>query len=363
MLFVGLLLACNRQTPPVQTEPAGAFSGRPKNIILVIGDGFALSQLSAMIYENNNTSCLESFPVVGLHKATAADNLITDSAAGATAFACGCKTYNAAIGVNVDTIPCKTILEQAESRGMATGLIATSPITHATPAAFFAHQPLRVMNEAIAADLLNTEIDLLIAGGQRYFSRRKDDKNLLNPLKKKGYDLYSYFDVDLLSIRTLNRNRNFAYFSADNQPLSAISGRKYLPHAVHLSLPYLKNRSDVGFFVMIEGSQIDWAGHAKDGPMMIEELIDFEESLKEVVKFAKRDRETLVIVTGDHETGGTTILPESKFKRVKLAFSTNGHTAALVPVFAYGPKAEVFRGIYDNTQIYYKMVEALGWKE
>ena len=361
LMWVLLLVSCQRQTNTAQMEAVRDFADRPKNIVLLIGDGFALSQMSALTYQNGNKSNLEYFPVIGLHKATSSDNLITDSAASATALACGCKTYNAAIGVDNDTIPCHSILEQAEERGMATGLIATSPITHATPAAFIAHEPLRTFNEEIAADFLNTDIDLFIGGGQRYFERREDNRNLIKELMAKGYIVGSYFDTDLFHVRTIDKKHEFAFFTADNQPISSIQGRDYLPYAAQLSLPYLKSRSDEGFFIMIEGSQIDWAGHAKDGPMMLSELQDFDATIRKVLQFAADDLETLVIVTGDHECGGVAIQPGSKLKKVDLAFTTNGHTATLVPVYAYGPRAALFRGIYDNTQIYFKMVEALGW--
>lgn len=364
MLFflLALLAACNGQhTNTVQVTGVQDFAEKPKNIVLLIGDGFALPQMSAMLYQNGNRCSLDAFPVVGLHKATSYDNLITDSAAGATAFACGSKTYNGAVGVDKDTVPCFSILEQAEERGMATGMIVTSPITHATPAAFIGHEWLRTMNEAIALDILESGIDLLIGGGEKYFDRRDDNRNLVNELMAKGYIVGSYFDIDIINIGRLDRRHNFAYFTSDIQPISASQGRDYLPHASRMSLPFLKARSDRGFFLMIEGSQIDWGGHAKDAPMMLAELKDFDDTIWEVLKFAANDRETLVIVTGDHECGGVAIEEGSKMKKVNLAFTTNAHTATLVPVFAFGPGAELFHGIYDNTQVYFKMVEALGW--
>ena len=135
---------------------------------------------------NNNFLNLERFPVVGLHKPHAADNLVTDSAAGATAFACGVKTYNGAIGVNPEKQPVKSILEEAEERGMATGMVATSTIVHATPASFIAHQERRTMYEEIAADFLKTEIDFFVGGGKKYFDRReKDERNIYAELEKK----------------------------------------------------------------------------------------------------------------------------------------------------------------------------------
>lgn len=125
---------------------------RPKNVILLIGDGMGLTQVTAGLYSNNNKLNLEQFPFIGLHKSYAADDLITDSAAGATSFSAGVKTYNAAIGVNNDSMPVRTILEEAEAQGLATGLVATSSITHATPAAFIAHVKSRTMMEEIAED-------------------------------------------------------------------------------------------------------------------------------------------------------------------------------------------------------------------
>ncbi|MCB0644593.1 MAG: alkaline phosphatase, partial [Phaeodactylibacter sp.] len=122
----------------------------------MIGDGMGLTQITAGMYSNGNMLNLEQFPVIGLHKSYSKDNLITDSAAGATAFASGIKTYNGAIGVDSDTMPAKTILEEAEEHGLSTGLVATSTIVHATPASFIAHQKLRKMYEEIAADFLNT---------------------------------------------------------------------------------------------------------------------------------------------------------------------------------------------------------------
>lgn len=361
LILLVLATGCQPQANIGQVAVVRDFAERPKNIILLIGDGFALSQMSAMTYENGNRSSLEAFPVIGMHKSTSYDNLITDSAAGATAFACGCKTYNAAIGVDKDTLPCHSIMEQSVERGLATGLIVTSPITHATPAAFFAHASLRTMNEEIASDFLDTGIDLIIGGGQRYFERRNDDRNLVAELESKGYSVNSYFDIDINHMHHIDKRQKFVFFTADNQPVSAYQGRNYLPHATQISLPYLKDRSENGFFIMIEGSQIDWGGHAKDATMMLYELKDFDATIFEALKFAATDRETLVVVTGDHECGGVALQPGSKFKRVDLAFTTNAHTAALVPVYAYGPRAEIFRGIYDNTQLYSKMVEALGW--
>ncbi|MFN7115898.1 MAG: alkaline phosphatase [Saprospiraceae bacterium] len=362
-----LILVVSCKTTSTETEhralPLSVQDQKPKNIILMIGDGMGVSQITAGLYSNNNRLALEKFPVVGFHKSYSFDDLITDSAAGATAFACGVKTYNGAIGLNADTIPCTTILEESERNGLATGMVVTSTIVHATPASFIAHQQIRVLNEEIAADFLKTDIDLIIGGGKRYFDRRDiDNRNLYEELERKGYFVSDYMKAELTQLG-LNPKQNFAYFTADTDPLPAPAGRDYLPYAVKQALPFLEQRSDKGFFLMVEGSQIDWAGHARKGDILIEEMLDFYKAIEIVLEFAHKRGNTLVIVTGDHETGGFSITEGSKMNRLKTAFTTNGHTAALIPVFAYGPSAQLFSGIYENTDIYKKMRYALGFAD
>ena len=333
---------------------------RPKNIVLLIGDGMGLTQISAGLYANNNRLNIERFPVIGLHKAYSANDLITDSAAGATAFACGKKTYNGAIGVNTDTLPIPNILEQAELHGMATGLIATSTIVHATPAAFIAHNKLRQNYEDIATDFLKTDIDYFVGGGEQFFNKRKlDSRDLIQELKAKGYTVSDYHQNDLDKI-VLNKNMKFGFFTADEDPPTAGQGRDYLPLASDKGVRYLQRRSDVGYFMMIEGSQIDWGGHANNTQYIINEMLDFDQAIGRVLDLAEKDGQTLVIVTADHECGGFSINYGSKMGKIEGKFTTDGHTGHLVPVFAYGPGAELFSGIYENTAIYDKMVQLLG---
>jgi alkaline phosphatase len=358
-----LLVGCHRPPTPIEVlPPLLAPPEHPRNVILMIGDGMGLTQVSALLYQQNNQMALEAFPVVGFHKNPAVDNLITDSAAGATAFSCGLRTYEYAIGVDQDTLPCPTLLEQAKERGLATGMIATSSIVHATPAAFLAHQPMRIFYEAIAADYLKTEIDLLIGGGKRYFDRREDERNLLQLWKDRGYYIDDYFNNELFVYSKLNPKSNFVFFTADKDPVGAIQGRRYLPYAVRLGTDFLDNRPGDGFILMVEGSQIDWKGHGNEATELLLELQDFDKAIQEALDFAEKDGETLVIVTADHETGGLGINPGSKMKKLNLSFTTNGHTGSLVPVFAYGPGSERFSGIYENYEINHKIKAALGWK-
>lgn len=332
-----------------------------KNIILMIGDGMGVGQITAGMYSSNNHLNLEEFPVVGLQKTHSYNHLITDSAASATAIACGVKTYNAAIGVNKDTLPVQSILEEASNKGFRTGLIATSTIVHATPASFIAHRPFRNMYEYIANDFLASDIDLFIGGGLKYFNeQRKDEKSLLPKLQQKGFLISGIANEDLIDLN-LSQTRKLAYFTSNDTPIPVASGRDYLPMASSIAARFLNRGNKNGFFLMIEGSQIDWGGHANDTKYVISEVKDFDEAIGKILAFAKKDKETLVIVTADHETGGFAINPKSKMNEINGAFTDSYHTATMVPVFAYGPGAELFNGIYENTAIHTKMRMALGF--
>ncbi len=337
----------------------------PQNIILMIGDGMGIAQVTAAMYLYPEPLQLEKFPVAGLIQTHSAKNLITDSAAGATAFSCGCKTYNGAIGMNADKKPCPTLLEQAEALGLATGLVATSSITHATPAAFIAHARVRASMEDIATFFVITDLDLAIGGGMKYFSRRKNDqRDLIAELRAKGC-VVSDFTTGTLeqSILTLTPRQPFFWFSSEDEPESVEAGRTYLPVAARMAPTFLAQRSDKGFFLMIEGSQIDWACHANNGDRAVREMLDFDQAIGEVLRFAEKDGNTLVIVTADHETGGMSLLRGESKDSLKIKFTTDYHTASLVPVFAYGPGAEQFGGLYDNTDIYFKMRKLLRFPE
>lgn len=360
-LVIIFLTSCSVSQPEVITQVDT--NQEVKNIILMIGDGMGLAQISAAAYSGADRLSFEHFKVTGLHKSHSASDLVTDSAAGATAFATGVKTYNGAIGMDRDTLPVKTILEECEEKGLATGLLATVAITHATPASFIAHQTNRVLYESIAADFLETDIDYFVGGGKQYFDRRKqDNRNLYMELLQKGYQVSDYFEKPLEQTKP-DVKRPFAYFTADKNPLPVTAGRNYLSFATRQALKFLENRSEKGFFIMIEGSQIDWGGHSNDGNWMLQETLDFDRAITEALRFAEKDGNTLVIVTADHECGGLCLTEKSKMGRLKFKFSTNGHTASLVPVFAYGPGSHLFNGIYDNTAIYYKMREAFGWED
>jgi alkaline phosphatase len=336
--------------------PLFPITEKPKNIILLIGDGMALSQSSAAVYYTNEKSCFERFPVVGFHKSHSSDDLITDSAAGATAFACGCKTTNGTIGQDSNGVACRTILEHLDEKGLATGMVVTCSATHATPASFIAHREIRAQTDEIALDFLKVPLDCFIGGGEDYFNNRFDGCNLEDTLKKNGYIIRR---GDNLKRIPDDGTSPFMYFTADKEPGTASAGRKYLPEAAEIASNYLLKRSEKGFFLMIEGSQIDWAMHANDKDWFKAEILDFDKTVNKMLDFAAKNGETLVIVTGDHECGGMALAKGNSKKEFKTIFSNKLHTGALVPVYSFGPQAELFNGIYENTAIYTKMLEAI----
>lgn len=335
-----------------------------QNIILLIGDGMGISQITAGMYANGNKLALEQFNKIGFHKNYAYDALITDSAAGATAFSCGVKTFNGAIGVGPDTLARYTILEEAEDRGFMTGMVTSSTIVHATPASFIAHNESRRNYEEIALDFLETDIDLFIGGGNSFFSRRVDERDLTGELKKKGYYMSNYFDEELDDI-DFRKYKKVGYLTADKDPLSVEQGRDYLPGATKKALDFMEHHcsEDQGFFLMIEGAQIDWGGHANKGNYIVSEMIDFDQVINTVLNYTKDHPETLVIVTADHETGGLAINNGSTMNKLDLQFTSDYHTAQLIPVFASGPQSDLFTGFYENSDIYQLMRTAYGWQK
>ncbi len=331
----------------------------PKNIILMVGDGMGVAQIYAGLTGNLGSLNLERCTAVGFHKNQASDKYVTDSAAGATAFSCGQKTYNGAIGVDANGNPLPTILEVAENNGLATGMIATCSITHATPASFISHQPSRSLDENIAMDFLKTDIDLFIGGGRKFFTQRADGLNLTDSLKANGYQIAN----SMAEVQQITSGK-LAAFLADTQQSRFSEGRgDELVKSTEVALRLLKGNKK-GMFLMIEGSQIDWGAHANDTQYIVEEMIDFDKAIGKVLDFAKQDGNTLVIITADHETGGFSVNGgDTKTGKVDGKFTTKSHTGVMIPVFAYGPGAEQFSGIYENTAIFHKMMAAFNFKK
>ena len=327
-----------------------------KNIILLIGDGMGTSQIYAAYILKKGNLHMEDFPITGFSKTSSADDLITDSAAGATAMATGTKTNNGMVGVDPDNRRLENIIEIVEKDGKSTGLVATSTITHATPASFIAHVESRNDYERIALQFLDTDIDVFIGGGLVQFMERLDQRDLTRDLDEKGYQLcYSMEELDTA------KGDKIAGLVYEASPPPVKSGRGDMLLKSTMKAIEVLSRNENGFFLMVEGSQIDWGNHQNNVIYQTLEVIDFDNTIGEVLEFAREDGETLVIVTADHETGGLGINGGDIEKGdLEPGFTTMGHTGVMVPVLAYGPKSELFSGIYENTEIFFKMMKALG---
>lgn len=326
-------------------------NAKPKNVILMIGDGMSTPQIYAAMLASESPTAFEKFPVTGLVKTNSKSHEITDSAAGGTAIATGYKTNNGIIGMNSDSIAVPSMLEIFSEKGMKTGLVVTSYLTHATPASFVAKNINRNNYEDIALDFAQCDkVDLLIGGGRKYFTNRKDGRNLIDEMTNNGWYYY-----DTLITNTEQNEKIIILASEGHLPVSSERGN-FLPDATIFALENLNN--DNGFFLMIEGSQIDFAGHDRDSTYLVNEMLDFNNTINSVLDFAKRNPNTLVIVTADHETGGLSIIdPDESYSHNNFNFSTGSHSPLLVPVFAIGPGCERFTGIMENTDIIKKIME------
>jgi alkaline phosphatase len=329
---------------------------KPTNIILLIGDGMGLTQLYSGFTMNHGQLNLTKFKSIGFSETYSASDYITDSGAGGTAISTGNKTYNGAIGVNKDSVTATTILEYAEDNGLSTGLVVTSTLTDATPASFIAHQKSRYLMENIAADFLKTDIDVFVGGGLNYFTTRHDNRNLLNELRSKGYQVILSMD----SIKNITQGKLAGFTANDNNSTISEGRGDMLPDATKTALNILSNNKK-GFFLMVEGSLIDKVAHMGKGDDVAREVIDFDKAIGNALEFAQKNGNTLVIVTADHETGGMTIIDgDYEAGTLTAKFSATNHTGIMVPVFAYGPGAEIFQGIQENTEIFDKMMLLLG---
>jgi len=321
----------------------------PPNIILMIGDGMGLTQITAGMYAQGNTTVLEQFEAVGLAKTHAHEQLVTDSAASGTAMACGEKTYNGVLGINPKNERLESILEYAQTQGYLSALLATSSIVHATPAAFYANVDSRKKYQEIALQMSESKVDYFIGGGRTHFTTREDNRNLIQEMR--DYDI-----VNSLKKFEKSTASKIGFFTDEEEPKPIAQGRyPDLDEMVNATLDKLATKNKP-FFMMVEGSQIDWGGHANELNYVLSEFKDFDKAVAAVLAFAKKQGNTLVIVTADHETGGFSLLKGSVEKSsVSGKYSTTGHSAAMVPVFAYGPGAASFSGIYENTSIFKKM--------
>ena len=324
----------------------------------MIGDGMGLNQVYAAYTVAKGNLNLEKAEYIGLSKTSSANKYETDSGAGGTALATGEKTMDNYIGLDIYKQPLKSILEIAEENNLSTGMVVTCSMTHATPASFIAHQPSRYMYGAIAKDFIDSGIDIFIGGGKSHFED-SSDVNVLDELRAKNYKIVGRLeDIDPSDSSNIG-----CIMAVDALPKMSEGRGNYLPDATKIALEKL-SRNENGFFIMIEGSQIDWGGHDNDFDYLVSEVLDFDKAVGEAFAFADKNPGTLVIVTADHETGGLTITDgDLQTGEIEVHFSTGYHTGVMVPVYAYGTGAEIFSGIYENTEIFHKIMELYSFED
>ncbi len=343
-----------------QTNPSGG--GEVKNLIYMIGDGMGLAQVSLLLIEHGyEPVAFDRAENIALISTYSANNRVTDSAAAGTALAAGRKTDNGMLGQTPDGSPVESMIALAARDGRPTGEVVTSSLLHATPAAFYAHVPDRGDDEHIAGWLVRSGVDVLFGGGAGRISEEQ-----LEALRRDGYRIVR----SLAETGDIASGKVLGLFAGKHMP-SALKGRgDYLPRAAEKALEILDaNARDTGrgFLLMVEGSQIDWAGHDNDAELLLAEMNDFERTVAVAMDFADAHPGTLVVVTADHETGGLSIPSnDADFHRsdsgVSYEFSTEGHSGTLVPVYLYGTGAERINGILDNTELSTQLMRLLGLK-
>ena len=315
---------------------------KPQNIILLIGDGNGLTQISATAFANNGELSVTQLKNIGFLKTQSSDDFTTDSAGAATAMATGHKVPNRYIGVDSlgNSIP--NITEILAENGFISGLVTTDEITGATPGAFYAHQKDRSMSESILKDLWKSNLSLAVSAGgsAREDWQKSSDFKLLESSKKLA--LSSENKVSLI-LKNTSKDKEM--------PLPLYT-------AVSDGLSFLK-RKKMPFFLLVEGAKIDSYGHANDIAGVVMEGISFDKAVTEALKFADDNGNTLVLITADHETGGLAIPQGNLIKNeIEGDFTTDDHTGTMIPIFAYGPRSDMFQGVYENNLLFSKILRA-----
>ena len=338
-----LYTATQTHEPVSVAEPKGK---KVKNVIFMIGDGMGLEQLStAWIVNNRHLNITDNFSNVGLQWTYSASKLVTDSAAAGTALATGSKTNNGMIATSPEGEPMETLTEYAQSKGKKTGTSVVCRICDATPAVFSTHHETRDSLYNITAQFVDSNLDFLFGGGLKWWENRPDGRDLTAEVEAKGYT----FVKDVESLK-----------GVENGPVIALTAHTELPPAldrgtdhqesVKKALELLDNKK--GFFLMIEGSCIDDWCHANKVGYAVEEILDFDRTVGTVLEWAAKDGETLVIVTADHSTGAMTLQGgKVADQSVAVNFANTGHNGVALPVYAWGPHAEDFVGIYENAEL------------
>lgn len=353
--------------PVRQGACCGAEGDTVRNLIYMIGDGMGLAHVTMLqIAEGyDNPVSFMRAENVALIKSYSRNNRVTDSAAAGTALATGHKTNNSMLGVLPDSTAVESMMAKAVRRGMATGLVVTSYLNHATPGAFYAHQAYRRTLDPIVEQFVESGIDVAFGGGKRYFTvRRADGTTPVDRLRAKGYRV-----IDTLAAAdTIASGKVVGLFAPKHLPYVHKGRGDYLPRAVGKALEILANDAgerNEGFMLMVEGSMIDYVSHSNDSQGILAEMRDFDRAVRVAMEFVDAHPGTLLVVTSDHETGGLT-LPSGNAdftqseSGVLYKYGTESHTAVMLPVYLYGAGAERINGIMENSDLANRLMAILG---
>lgn len=324
-----------------------------KNVILLIGDGMGLAQSYAAYLANDKSLSMYTMPYTGLSITSCADREVTDSGAGGTAIATGHKANYKAIGLDKNNISHPSLLKIAKQYGKSTAIVCSCDLTHATPAAFVANVKNRDLQEQIALSYLEEYCDIALGGGaERFTSKgRKDKLNLIDSLAKRGYAIV--YSQDELS--KCESEKIFGLFAEGHLPEASKRGGVMQQYMLKALEQLDKNPN--GFFMMLEGSRIDMEAHLNKYDAMVEETLDFDRCVAIALDFAKRKGNTLVVVTADHETGGLTL--PAKGSKTQDKWTTLNHTGVPVPIYSFGPGAENFTRVMQNTDIFFEIYKLM----
>lgn len=417
VLFTGVSANLEwNETAAKKPDWAGKQNGKVENVIYMIPDGYNASYATAYRWFKGEESSFDPY-VKGLMKTHSANSEVTDSAAAGTAMATGVKTNNGMVGVTPDGKEVDSILDAAEDAQKSTGLVATSTITHATPAVFGASVTSRGDQALIAPQYFENGVDVILGGGRDFFlptseGGKQSDENLIEKATADGYQYVTNLD----ELTAATGEKVLGLFADEAMASELERGETDQPSLADMTgaaIDALEQDKD-GFFLMVEGSQIDWAGHAHDAAWAMHDTKAFDKAVEVAIEFAKQDGKTLVVVAGDHETGGMSVgsngvydlkaevlrdvtatggymasqineartnvkevveehtgieFTDEEIKRVEdaenvaiainevisdrslIGWTSTGHTGTDLPIYAYGPQSDQFVGLHDNIDI------------
>ena len=318
--------------------------GRIRNVIFLIGDGMGLSQITAAAYANCGLT-LMNFNYIGLQRNNALGAFTTDSAAGGSALATGERHANRHISMTEQGEAVPSLSDWFRGKGLPVGVVTLGNAVDATPTAFYGHSVERDNADELTRCLLDTPVDLLCGSGIRQFTERGDGIDLIGELSKSYRFVRSIDEINAAEGRVVCIDERMDEAAEE-------SNLGLLAEATRAAIDKLQERGDKGFFLMVEGAKIDYAGHSRCLPGSVIEMLSFDLAVAEALKFADENGQTLVVVTADHETGGLVLLDgDEQSGRIMGVYTTDDHTPAMLPVFAYGPGADRFCGTYLNTEI------------